>query len=140
MSRITAQQPAQTRHRYRRAAAVAAAAIANGIAWTVGHLAHAGYVLGTPVGDRQIGLSVTVAATTAAGLAGWGLLVLFERYTSRPQTLWTTVAVAVLGVSIVPIFVLPADTATRVALTGLHCLAAAILIPGLLIPGLRLAR
>lgn len=85
MSHITAQQPAQARQRYRRAASVAAAAIANGIAWTVGHLAHASYVLGTPVGDRQIGLSVTVAATTAAGLVGWGLLVLFERYTSHPQ-------------------------------------------------------
>jgi hypothetical protein len=125
-------QQAQGQHRVRQAAAwIATAALANGLAWVIGHLAHANYVLGTPLGDRHISLGVAVVATAAAGIAGWGLLVLFERRTSRPRTVWTAVALAVLLSSIVPIFVLPAATPTRAALTGLHCLAAAILIPGL---------
>ena len=133
MSHTIADLPVQARHRTRRAAGwTATAALANGIAWTVGHLAHANYVVGTPLGDRQISLGMAIVATAAAGMAGWGLLAMFERRISRPRRRWTAVGLAVLVSSIVPIFSMPpAETPTRLALTGLHCLAAAILIPGL---------
>ena len=73
MSHTTAHQPAQARQRNRRAAAAATAAIANGIAWTVGHDCTRQLRPRHTAGDRQIALSATVAATTAAGMAGWGL-------------------------------------------------------------------
>jgi hypothetical protein len=82
------------------------------------------YLVITPLGVRPITLGLVAAGTTASGSASWAVLALVERYTSRHTA-------AVLTSSIVPIFVLPADAPSRITLTVLHCLAAAILIPGL---------
>lgn len=117
--------------RTHRAWVVAAAAAITGLAWLAGHLAGVTYLVVTPVDVRPITLSLVAAGTAASGSAGWAVLAVLERYTSRARTAWTALALAVLTSSIVPIFVFPADAPTRATLTLLHCLAAAILIPGL---------
>jgi uncharacterized protein DUF6069 len=115
----------------RRVIVIATAAVANGLAWVGGQLAHVDYVVQTPFGEREITLSLVVAATLISGLAGWAVFSLLERRTSNTGRAWIALAALVLTLSIVPIFVLRANLDTRLTLTALHCIAAAILVVGL---------
>jgi uncharacterized protein DUF6069 len=114
-----------------RVVAVAIAATATGLAWLLGRLAHVDYVVDTPFGTREITLSLTVVATVAAGLAGWVVIALLERYRTSPWGVWIALTLAVLVLSIVPIFRTPANLGTQLMLTALHCVAGAVLIPAL---------
>jgi hypothetical protein len=132
MSDTVVQESAgRARRRARRVTVVAAAATTVAAGWLAGRLVHIDYMIGTPLGTRSITLAQVSVATAIFGLAGWAVYGLLERYTSRARPLWITIAVAVLALSIAPIFVLRAGIDTRLALTGLHCLAGAVLIPGL---------
>jgi drug/metabolite transporter (DMT)-like permease len=115
----------------RRVIVIATAAVANGLAWVGGQHAHVDYVVQTPFGGREITLSLVITATLVSGLAGWAVFSLLERHTSNTGRAWIALAALVLTLSIVPIFVLQADLATRLTLTALHCIVAAILIAGL---------
>jgi len=117
--------------RIRRAAAVAGATVAALVAWTFMHV----------VGDIDLavnsGGSVThvtgwaVAATAIlVGLAGWALLALLERYTTRPRPIWIGIAVAVFLISLLG--PLGGVSAAAVgSLVALHAVVAAALIAGL---------
>ena len=115
----------------RRVIVIATAAVANGLAWVGGQHAHIEYVMQTPFGEREITLTLVVAATMISGLAGWAAFSLLERRTSNAERAWIVLAALVLTLSIVPIFVLQADLDTRLTLTALHCIAAAIFVAGL---------
>ena len=115
----------------RRVIVTATAAIANGLAWVGGQHAHVDYVVQTPFGGREITLALVVVATLVSGLAGWAVFSLLEHRTSNTERAWIALAALVLALSIVPIFVLHANLDTRLTLTALHCIAAAILIVGL---------
>jgi len=119
------------RRRIRRVVTVVTAAAATGLGWAAGRLAHVDYVLQTPLGARQITLVLVIVATMVSGLVGWAVSSLLERHASDAVPAWTTLAVVVLMLSILPIFALRASVDTRLALTALHCLAAAILTAGL---------
>jgi Family of unknown function (DUF6069) len=110
---------------------IAIAVATTGLAWVAGRAAHVDYLVGSPFGTRQVTLPLTVVATAVAGLAGWGALALLRRYASRGRVIWIALALGVLGLSIAPVFATPADIDTRLALSALHCVAAAVLIPGL---------
>ena len=128
---ITQETAVGVRRSTRRALIVATAAAMNGLAWVGGRQAHVDYIVHTPLGARQITVVLVIVATTISGLAGWAVYSLLERHTSNPMRTWIALAVAVLALSTVPVFVLPAGLGTRLALTTLHCVAAAILIAGL---------
>ena len=115
----------------RRVIVIATTAVANGLAWIGGQHAHVDYVVQTPFGGREITLSLVVVATLVSGLAGWAAFSLLERRTSNTGRAWIALAALVLTLSIVPIFVLRANLDTRLTLSALHCIAAAILIVGL---------
>jgi Family of unknown function (DUF6069) len=115
----------------RRLVIIATAAAANGLAWLGGQHAKVDYVVQTPLGTRQITLFLVIAATTISGLAGWAVFSLLGRHTSNTVRTWIALSALVLALSIAPIFVLRADLDTRLSLTALHCIAAAILIAGL---------
>ena len=115
----------------RRVIVIAAAAVANGLAWLAGRHAHVDYIVQTPMGVREITLSLVIAATLVSGLVGWAVFSLLERRTRNTRRAWIALAALVLALSILPIFVLRADLDTRLALTALHCLTAAILVAGL---------
>jgi uncharacterized protein DUF6069 len=119
------------RWRGSRAGVVAIAAAATGLAWILGRLARVDYIADTPTGTRQITLALTVVATVAAGMAGWVVIALLERYTSSPRRVWIALTLVVLVVSIVPIFWTAATLSTQLMLAALHCVAAAVLIPAL---------
>jgi hypothetical protein len=95
--------------RTHRACVVAAAAAITSPAWLAGYLAGVTYLVMTPVDARPITLGLVAAGTAASGSAGWAMLAVLERYSSRARTAWTALALAVLTSSIVPIFVFPAD-------------------------------
>jgi uncharacterized membrane protein YecN with MAPEG domain len=119
------------RWRAGRVVVIAIAATATGLAWLLGRLAHVDYIADTPVGTREITLALTIVATVAAGLAGWIVIALLERYTSSPRRVWIALTLVVLVLSIVPVFWTTANLGTQLMLTALHCVAAAVLIPAL---------
>jgi peptidoglycan/LPS O-acetylase OafA/YrhL len=120
-----------TRWRAGRVVAIAIAATATGLAWLLGRLAHVDYVVDTPIGTRTITLALTIVATVVAGLAGWVVIALLERYNSSPRRVWIALTLVVLALSIVPVFRTTANLGTQLMLTALHCVAAAVLIPAL---------
>jgi len=79
--------------------------------------------------DLEVG-PVVITALVAA-LAGWALLALLERFTTRALTVWTVIAVAVL---VLTLPYLPGFTLTERLVLGIMHLAVA----GVVIPGLRL--
>ena len=75
-----------------------------------------------------------VAGTSlVAALAGWALLALLERFTARPRTIWTAIALLVGLLSLTgPLSTIPSSTlANGVSLALMHLAVAAVLIPGL---------
>lgn len=110
---------------------IAAAAVANGLAWLAGRHAGVDYVVQTPLGAREITLSLVVVATLVSGLAGWAVFRLLKRHTKNTGRAWIALAALVLASSIVPIFVMRAQLDTKLTLTALHCIAATILVAGL---------
>jgi hypothetical protein len=100
--------PLAARRAVGRFVAIALAAVATGLAWVTGRLAHIRYIVATPFGTREITLLLTVAGTAAAGLVGWFALAILERDTARPRRIWIALAIVVLGVSIFPVFATPA--------------------------------
>ena len=114
-----------------RVVVIAIAATTTGLAWLFGRRAHVDYIVDTPIGTREITLALTIVATVAAGLAGWAVIALLERYTSSARGAWIALTLAVLVLSIVPVFWTTANLGTQLMLTALHCVAAAVLIPAL---------
>jgi uncharacterized protein DUF6069 len=119
------------RRRAGRVVAIGIAAAATALAWLLGRLAQVDYIAETPAGTRQITLALTVVATVAAGLAGWIVIAVLERYTASPRAVWIALTLAVLVLSIVPVFGTTASLGTQLMLSALHCVAAAVLIPAL---------
>jgi uncharacterized protein DUF6069 len=115
----------------RRVIVIASAAVANGLAWLAGRQGHVDYVVQTPLGSREITLSLVVAATLVSGLAGWAGFSVLERRARNTGRAWIALAAFVLVLSILPLFTLHAHLDTKLALTALHCIAAAILVAGL---------
>ena len=132
MSHMAAQLAVRNaRWRAGRIVAIAIAATATGLAWLLGWLVHVDYVVDTPIGTRKITLALTIVATVAAGIAGWVVIAMLERYTSSPRGVWIALTLAVLVLSVVPVFRTTANIGTQLMLTALHYVAAAVLIPAL---------
>jgi len=132
MSHMAAQLAVRNaRWRAGRIVAIAIAATATGLTWLLGWLVHVDYVVDTPIGTRKITLALTIVATVAAGIAGWVVIAMLERYTSSPRGVWIALTLAVLVLSVVPVFRTTANIGTQLMLTALHCVAAAVLIPAL---------
>ena len=125
--------PARTaaaQRRIHRGGAILAAMALNAVLWGIASLFGADFVLTDPSGTGVVTLFVAVIFTAIFGLLGWGLLAVLERFTGRrASAIWTGVAIAVALLSIVPIFLEGASTATRVALTVLHLAVAVVLVP-----------
>ena len=111
---------------------VLAATVATLLGWVVA-VPLAGVALVARSGDgeqRVTPLAVTVS-TLLAGLAGWALLALLERFTGRARTVWTAVAALVLLLSLLGPLGGGAGGPATVTLVVLHLVAGAVLVPGL---------
>jgi|HubBroStandDraft_1064217.scaffolds.fasta_scaffold08373_6 hypothetical protein len=78
---------------------------------------------------ETVGVDYVVGASVIASLAGWGLLAMLERRTSRARSIWTVVAIVVLLVSLSLPLSVAATTASKIVLALMHVAAAAVLIP-----------
>ncbi|MPZ59763.1 MAG: hypothetical protein GEU93_00425 [Propionibacteriales bacterium] len=78
-----------------------------------------------------IGLLPVVVSSLVAALAGWAALAGLERLTARARPIWAVIAVLALLVSLVPPVSMGESWSARVALSAMHILVAAVLIPGL---------
>ena len=65
------------------------------------------------------------------GLAAWALLAALEHFSPRAPTIWTAIALAALALSLAGPLTSGATTAAKMALTGMHLAAAAVLVPAL---------
>lgn len=119
-----------TGRRGARLLAVLAATVATLVVWAV-----ADPLIGVELavrgggGDQRITPVAVALATVVAGLAGWALLALLERFTNRPRPVWTAVALGVLVLSLLGPLGGGVGTAAKVALVLMHLAAAAVLIP-----------
>jgi peptidoglycan/LPS O-acetylase OafA/YrhL len=123
---------ASVRLAVRRCIVITVASIATAVIWVIGRVAHTSYIVQTPLGARELTLLPTVAATVIAGSAGWLVLAILERYWADRRQSWIALALSVLAVSVVAVFITPASIGTQTILAVQHCVAAAVLIPGLL--------
>ncbi|MBB4919061.1 DUF6069 family protein [Streptosporangium saharense] len=122
----------------RRTLTVLAAPVAALSVWILA-VPVAGTTLNVRMGDAtQTVEAVPVAVSSLlAGLAGWALLAILERLTSRPRRVWTTIAVTVWILSLLgPLNSAVATPATLVLLL-MHLTVGAIVILGFSVWGRR---
>lgn len=124
---VTAARPARRRDR---ALAVLAATVATLALWVVG-VPVAGVDLVARNGGTQQTMNPAAVgiSTVLAGLAGWALLALLERFTTRARAIWTGVAGLALLLSLLGPLSGGVGTAATSTLVAMHLLAAAVLIP-----------
>ncbi|MET8091092.1 DUF6069 family protein [Micromonospora sp. NPDC005220] len=114
-------------------AAVAAGAIVVAVAeFALLHSA-AGVDLAVRSGSstRQITVAAVIVATAVAALAGWALLAVLERRTDRSRVWWTSIAVAVLLLSLVVGPPSGVGGGAKATLALMHLSVGVILIVGL---------
>jgi len=113
--------------RLHRAGSVVAAAAGAGVVWLIASAAGVDFLLSDSTGAVTISLPVVLIF----GVLGWATLAVLERLTRRSRAIWTITAAAVLALSLPPIFLEDATTATKIALVLVHAAVAAVLIPAL---------
>ncbi|MFE9193532.1 DUF6069 family protein [Micromonospora sp. NPDC007208] len=80
---------------------------------------------------RQVTVTAVVVAAAVAALAGWALLAALERLTNRSRVWWTSIAVAVLLLSLVVGPPSGVGGGAKATLALLHLSVGVILILGL---------
>ncbi|MET7672090.1 DUF6069 family protein [Micromonospora luteifusca] len=116
----------------RRAAVAAGAILAAAAEFAILHSV-AGVDLAATSGNstRQITVAAVVVAAAVAVLAGWALLALLERLTNRARVWWTSIAVAVLLLSLLVGPPGGVGGGAKATLALLHLSVGAVLILGL---------
>jgi hypothetical protein len=117
----------------RRALGIVAALVATLVVWLLGHLAGADYWITDSQGTVRIDALVTTEVTVVLGLVGWGVLAVLERLTRYGTTLWIVLAAIVVAASMIPIVLVEATTATRIALAAVHLTVGAVLVPAVVV-------
>ncbi|WP_246607279.1 DUF6069 family protein [Paractinoplanes toevensis] len=84
-----------------------------------------------PDGGETISLAGFAVVTGFFAVVGIVIAVALRRWSARPAERFVWTAVSLTAISLVPPFLVGANTATIVALVGLHLLAAAVMIPAL---------
>ena len=79
---------------------------------------------------QSVGVGLVIAATAVASLCGWALLVGLERFTRRPRTIWTVVAVLLTVLSLGGPFSSATTTSTAVSLALMHLAVGAVAVVG----------
>jgi hypothetical protein len=115
-----------------RLVAVVGAAVGALVVWLIAGLADV-EVRSPAFGSQasmEIGAGFVIVISLLAGLAGWTLLAVLERFTARPRTVWVVIAAVVLLLSLGgPWSGTDITTGSRLTLTLMHLAVGAVLIP-----------
>ncbi|MEV4807122.1 DUF6069 family protein [Nonomuraea sp. NPDC049421] len=116
----------------RRLLTVGGAAVAALVVWAVA-VPLAGVALTVQMGGglQEVGPVSVVVASLVIGLAGWALLAVLERVTSRPGRVWTVVAPAVLVLSLLGPLGRAVGGAAMSVLVVMHLVVGGVLVGGL---------
>ena len=79
---------------------------------------------------QTIGLGAVIAAAAVPALLGWALLAALERFSRRPKTIWTIVAVLVTVLSLAGPLSSATTTGSAVSLALMHLVVGAVAIVG----------
>ncbi|NRQ36531.1 hypothetical protein HII36_32560 [Nonomuraea sp. NN258] len=82
-------------------------------------------------GTQQIGPGSVLVASLVAGLAGWALLAVLERFASRPARIWTITALAVCALSLLGPLGSAVGAAATLVLVLMHLVVGAVIVLGL---------
>ncbi len=115
-----------------RAAVVGAGALAAVLGWVV-LVPLAGVELVVAMGgeEREVSLVQVIVSSLVGGLLGWGLLEILERLSARPRRVFLVVCVVGLVLSFLSPIASGSTTATKLGLSLLHVLVAAVVVPGM---------
>ncbi|GAB3677824.1 hypothetical protein GCM10027589_48100 [Actinocorallia lasiicapitis] len=80
---------------------------------------------------QEIGLVAVVLSALCAGLAGWALLAVLERFTTHPRRNWTITATTTLLLSLTGPLTQATTLTTALTLISMHLVTASVLIPSL---------
>lgn len=118
-------------HRRTRGMTVIAAVVATGAIYIASRALGTDFKLTDPgkTETHQLILPEIAVFTAVFALLGWAALAVLERFTHRAMTIWTTLAAAVLLLSLVPIALEQATASTKIMLVVIHTTVAAVLIP-----------
>ncbi|MEV4135139.1 DUF6069 family protein [Dactylosporangium sp. NPDC049742] len=107
--------------------AIAGAAVLALIVFFIARSAAGDLVVKSGGSEQTVSAVAVVATVVIAGLLGWGLLALLERFTAKGRTIWTVIAVVFLLLSLLgPLG--GTDAGTKVSLALLHLLVGAVII------------
>lgn len=128
-----------------RALGIAATATAALVAWALIEPVFGIELRGPAFGDTaetsDVAAVQVLLASTIGGLAGWTLLALLERLTTRAARIWLVVAVVALLLSLGgPLSGDGVTAVNRAALVALHLVVGAVLIPTLYLSAKRATR
>ncbi|GAA0257425.1 DUF6069 family protein [Cryptosporangium japonicum] len=104
-----------------RGAAVVAAGVCALVLW-------AGAGGDAVANGRPVGGGAVLVTGVLAGLAGWALLAILERFTRHAYAIWATVATAVYGLSLIPMAAAAEGAANVGVLLGLHTIVYVVLM------------
>lgn len=110
---------------------VGGAAVSALVVWFFAvHLLGVELVVAMGSTEQPVGPVAVVGTALVAGLAGWGLLAVLQRWTTRARTVWTVVAVTVLLLSLLgPIGAITGSAMITLAI--LHLVVGVDLVMGL---------
>jgi hypothetical protein len=113
--------------------AVVGATVAAVAIWAVATMAGAELTVSFGPGQaiQKITLVNVVVAALVGSLAGWGLLALLRRFTSKARAIWTVTAIIAALLSLGGPLSAIASLGTKVSLVAMHLAVAAVLIVGL---------
>ncbi|MGI5175002.1 DUF6069 family protein [Dactylosporangium sp. CA-152071] len=107
--------------------AIVGAAVLALIVYFIARSAAGDLVVKSGGSEQTVSAVAVVATVVIAGLLGWGLLALLERFTAKGRTIWTVVAAVFLLLSLLgPLG--GTDAGTKVSLALLHLLVGAVII------------
>jgi hypothetical protein len=101
--------------------------------WIVATLAGADLTVSFGTGQpiQKVTVVNVVVAALVGSLAGWGLLALLRRFTTKARAVWTVIAIVFALFSLGGPLSTISSTGTKVALVAMHLAVATVVIVGL---------
>lgn len=115
-----------------RLATLVLAVLASAVVWVIADPIGGANLRATGMGTEDavsIGLGEVFFGFLSWGIGAWIVVMLIERFSSRPKQIWLIVALIALLVSFLPVFASSENGATTFTFIVMHIVSAAIIIP-----------